>query len=571
MVKIPYGISDFSDMATGGYFFVDRTDYIEQLEKLSEKYLIFLRPRRFGKSLWISILHHYYGLEHKTDFNTLFGKYHIGRHPTSLANSYLVLRLEFSRIDTTTEEGTYQGFLSNVREGVEACMQAYPDFFPKAERPKVLQQASPVEVLKSFFSVTRSLPHKIYLLIDEYDHFANELISFNLGHFGKIATRNGFVRKFYETIKTATSEGIIGRIFITGVTPLTLDSLTSGFNIGSNLSLDRDLQAMLGFLEAEVADLMIAVGVPAADLPEAMRQVRNWYNGYCFSTRPQNGGLYNPDMVLYFAKHYQRYGNAPEEMLDTNIASDYGKIRELFGIGEREPERFHVLERLLGEGKIISRITPEFSLAKDFSVNDFLSLLYYMGLLTIKGADLAEARLGIPNEVIKQLYFNYFGQLIKEYLKQAVDPLDVQASIRELARNNSPGPLLEIVSQTLGQLSNRDWMHFDEKHLKMVLVSYLYSSQLYLVKSEYEAGQKYVDLLLLRRPPFHPPYQFAFELKFLHQKKASELQSAIDEGRAQLHRYLSREDLRRLENIKAWLIVFVGTQLKHLEEVDGAG
>ncbi|MCO6493673.1 MAG: AAA family ATPase [Phaeodactylibacter sp.] len=180
MAKIPYGISNFSDLATQGYFFVDRTNYIEQLEKLGEKYLIFLRPRRFGKSLWISILQHYYGLEHKADFENLFGKYHIGRHPTPLANSYLVLRLEFSRIDTSTEEGTYRGFLSNVREGVEACMQAYPNLFSKAEHPDVLQKDSPVEVLKSFLSLVRRLPHKIYLLVDEYDHFANELISLNL-------------------------------------------------------------------------------------------------------------------------------------------------------------------------------------------------------------------------------------------------------------------------------------------------------------------------------------------------------------------------------------------------------
>lgn len=569
MVKIPYGISDFGKLVQDNYYFVDRTDYIERLEGRGEPYLIFLRPRRFGKSLWISILQHYYGLEHKADFESLFGKYHAGRHPTPLANSYLVLRLEFSRIDTTTEEGTYRGVLSNVREGVEACMQAYPDFFPKAGHPDVLQKDSPVEVLKSFLSLARRLPHKVYLLVDEYDHFANELISLNLGHFESIVTKNGFVRKFYETIKTGTAEGIIDRIFITGVTPLTLDSLTSGFNIGSHLSLDWDLQAMLGFTEQEVAGLMKAVGAPEEDLPEVMDQVRDWYNGYCFSTRPLNGGLYNPDMVLYFAKHYQRYQSAPEEMLDTNIASDYGKIRNLFGVGERESERFRILEHLLSTRTILTPITPEFSFAKEFSINDFLSLLYYMGLLTIKGTYLAEARLGIPNTVIKKLYFSYFGQLVKESLEQPIDPLDIQASIRELARNNSPGPLLEIVSQTLSQLSNRDWIRFDEKHLKMVLVSYLYSSQLYFIKSEYEAGQKYVDLLLLRRPPFPAPHQFAFELKFLHQKKAAELPAAIDEGRSQLRRYLEREDLRQLEDLKAWLVVFVGAELRHLEEVGG--
>lgn len=567
MIKIPYGISDFGKLVQGGYYFVDRTGYIETLEGLGAPYLIFLRPRRFGKSLWISILHHYYGLEHKEDFEALFGKYHIGRQPTPLANSYLVLRLEFSRVDTTTEEGTYQGFLSNVREGVEACMQTYPDLFPKAERPDVLLKASPVEVLKSFFSVVRNLPHKIYLLIDEYDHFANELISFNLSHFGKIVTKNGFVRKFYETIKTGTAEGIVDRIFITGVTPLTLDSLTSGFNIGSNLSLDWGLQAMLGFTEEEVAGLMIAVGVPEAELPEVMDQVRDWYNGYHFSTRPQNGGLYNPDMALYFAEHYQRYQSAPEEMLDTNIASDYGKLRNLFGIGGTEFESFQVLERLLGEEEISVRITPEFSFAKTFTVNDFISLLYYMGLLTIKGKRLSLAAVGIPNEVIRKLYFDYFASLIHSRIEQSPDALNLQEAILTMAEQNKPAPLLQIVSDTLSQLSNRDWIHFDEKHLKMVLVSYLYSSQLYLIKSEYEAGQKYVDLLLLRRPPFPVPHQFAFELKFLQQKKAAELPAAIEEGRAQLRRYLEREDLQQLEGLKAWLAVFVGTELKHLEEV----
>lgn len=191
-----------------------------------------------------------------------------------------------------------------------------------------------------------------------------------------------------------------------------MDSLTSGFNIGSHLSLDWDLQAMLGFAEEEVAGLMKAVGAQEKDLPEVMSQVRNWYNGYHFSTRPMNGGLYNPDMVLYFAKHYQRYQSAPEEMLDTNIASDYGKIRNLFSLGGLEFESFQVLERLLGEEEISIRITPEFSFAKTFAVDDFISLLYYMGLLTIKGKRLSLATLGIPNEVIRKLYFDYFASIV---------------------------------------------------------------------------------------------------------------------------------------------------------------
>lgn len=568
MIKIPYGNSDFSDISTGGYYFVDRTNYIERLEQLGEKFLIFLRPRRFGKSLWISILQHYYGLEHRADFERLFGRYYIGRNPTSLANSYLVLRLEFSRIDTASETGTYQGFLSNVREGVQACMQTYAEYFPATAADAVLRETNPSEVLKSFFSIARNLPHKIYLLIDEYDHFANELVSFNLNYFGRMVAQNGFVRKFYETIKTATGEGIVDRIFITGVTPLTLDSLTSGFNIGSNLSLDRDLQAMLGFSEEEVADLLTVVGVPAAQRPAVLEQVRSWYNGYCFSTRPDNGGLYNPDMVLYYAKHYQRYQSEPEQMLDTNVASDYGKIRKLFQVGDHETDRFDILDKLLDQGRLSTQLTPEFSLEKPFSAHDFLSLLYYMGLLTIKGARLTLTEVGIPNEVIRKLYFDYFAHLIHTRLEGPPDALRLQEAILALAERNKPEPLLSIVAQTLGQLSNRDWLHFDEKHVKMVLVSYLYSTQLYLIKSEYESEQKYVDLLLLRRPSVPAPFQFAFELKFLHQKNAAALPGVMEEGREQLRGYLERDDLRQLEDLKAWLVVFVGAELRCLEEVE---
>lgn len=569
MQKIPYGISDFSDIATEDYFFVDRTQYIQKLETLGEKYLFFLRPRRFGKSLWISILQHYYGIEHKGDFEDLFGKYYIGQHPTPLANSYLVLRIEFSRIDTTTPEGTFSGFLRNVKKGVRDLIHTYPAFLPAEYADGVMAQSDPASVLVELFARMNTIPGLpgIYLLIDEYDHFANELVSFNLDYFSEIVARNGFVRKFYETLKTATGEGILDRIFITGVTPLTLDSLTSGFNIGSDLSRDEDLQAMMGFTGEEVSGLLSDVGVSDSDLEETLGQVKKWYNGYQFSIRPSNGRLYNPDMVLYFAKHYLRYRRAPDEMLDTNIASDYGKIKKLFSIGGMGNERFDVLERLLDSEEIAIQLTPEFSFEKAFDTNDFLSLLYYMGLLTIRGHRLSLTSLGIPNQVIRKLYFDYFGEWVNSRIESPPNSLKLQEAMLGLAEHNRPRPLLEIVAQTLQQLSNRDWLQFDEKHVKMVLVSYLYSSALYFIKSEFESGQKYLDILLLRRPPFPAPYQFAFELKYLRQKDAAKLPEKIEEGRKQLQIYLREPDLSELESLKAWLIVFVGPELKHIEEV----
>jgi len=225
MIKIPYGESDFEKIMVKDYFYQDRTAFIEKLEKWESSYLAFLRPRRFGKSLFVSTLHHYYGLEYQADFQKLFGGLYIGQHPTALANSYLVLSFEFSRIDTATHESTCRGFLTNVIEGARAFLSAYDNIFTVADKQTILSQSSPEAMVKTLFSLTNSnkIPHKIYLLIDEYDHFANELLSFDVDRFKNDVSRNGFVRKFYESLKTAAGAGIIDRIFITGISPVTLD------------------------------------------------------------------------------------------------------------------------------------------------------------------------------------------------------------------------------------------------------------------------------------------------------------------------------------------------------------
>ena len=250
MLKIPYGESDFEKVILSGFFYQDRTNYIRDLET-APSFIYYLRPRRFGKSLFVTMLHHYYDLKDKPNFDKLFGKLDIGKNPTPLANQYMVLSLEFSRIQTSTPEKTFNGFLRNVHEGVGIFLKRYESFFPPTIHEYILNQKQPDDLLTAFFyhykqlNIDKKLP-KIYLLIDEYDHFANELVSFNYTFFEKSVTENGFVRKFYETIKTATRDGIIDRLFITGVSPLTLDSMTSGFNIGTNLSLSEGFHAMMG-------------------------------------------------------------------------------------------------------------------------------------------------------------------------------------------------------------------------------------------------------------------------------------------------------------------------------------
>ncbi|MDX2283066.1 MAG: AAA family ATPase [Bacteroidia bacterium] len=484
-----------------------------------------------------------------------------------MAGSYLVLQFDFSGIDTQQRDTTYTGFLNKVQSGIRLCMGRYPELIPGQEADLLLRQESPDGMLLAFLSSVARQPQKICLLIDEYDHFTNELISFDLDYFQEIVSRNGWVRKFYEIVKQFTGLGTVDRIFMTGVSPVTLDSLTSGFNIGANLTMDPGLHGLMGFSAEETETLLLAAGIGPEQIEAVMTDVRRWYNGYAFSAEGQQPRMYNPDMVLYFAKEYQKRQGYPPQMLDVNIASDYGKIRRTFQLGGQEPGRYELLRRILAGGSIASPITAQFSFERSFTDQDFLSLLYYLGLLTIRGAELGTPLLGPPNLVVEKLYFDYFSELMERQLSGLPRALAVQDLVREMAIHNRPQPLLELAASTLEQASNRDLIHLNETGIKMILMSYLHAAQLYFLRSEREAVQGYVDLLLLRRPPVETPCQFVFELKYLKRKDAGQLEQALETGRAQLRRYFRDPELQAEPNLRAWLAVFVGTELKAAEEV----
>jgi hypothetical protein len=568
MIKLPYGISNFEALVNRGFFYVDRTSYLEKLESLSESFLFFLRPRRFGKSLWVSVMQYYYGIEHKDKFESLFGKYEIGRNPTDLANRFLILKFDFSAIDTTSKEHTYRGFSAKVREGIQQFLDVYSVHFSEKIRGDVLSKPAPEMMLGSLFTYVYSadIP-KIYVIIDEYDHFANRLISNRLSEFKEITGAEGYVRSFYERIKTATQDGVVGRFFATGVSPITLDSLTSGFNIGSNISRSPSLNEMMGFTEAEVKDILKGININDSQIDGMMDEIRRWYNGYLFDVEGQSR-MYNSDMVLYFAKEYQNRGKYPQSLLDTNISSDYGKIGKLFRLSGKESLKSKILSDLLSGEDIYTQLTEQFSFARKFTEYDFLSLLFYMGLLTIKGPYRSGIHLQIPNDVIKQLYFQYFGELLERSVDFQSEMVKVETAVESLAWENDPQPLIGLLENTLRQLSNRDWPGFDEKHLKTILVAYLYSIGIYHIQSEPELGQKYPDLILRRRPPYEPPFQFLIELKFLHKKDAHKAEEEAEKGRKQLQAYLKAEEVQDLENLRAWLWVVVGTEVVLVEEVD---
>lgn len=563
MLKLPYGISNFSQLAQEEYYLVDRTPFIAKLEQLPERYLFFLRPRRFGKSLFISMLQCYYGLEYADMFETLFGRFAIGRAPTPMANRYFVLKLDFSRINTQTSASTFAGFTRNVKQGISYFLTAYPDYFDAADQEYVMAADEASDVLNRLFErikVAHSqarFVYKLYLLIDEYDHFANELVAFRIEEFKSSVSRNGYVRKFYESIKTATGDGIVDRIFITGVSPLTLDSLTSGFNIGTHLTLDIDFHSMMGFTEQEVAAILVGVGVAENALASVLGDIRQWYNGYLFHSKA-TARLYNPDMVLYFASRYARHQAYPDELLDINIASDYGKLQELFRVDGQEVQNLAVLHELITQHQVAAQITRQFSFEKEFTRDDLISLLFYLGIVTIKAAQLSRLIFEPPNFVITQLYFTYFQQIILRQASLRADDLLIYDRVLALAQENNITPLIEAVEAILLQLSNRDAIGFDEKYVKAVFAALLYPTKIYTIHSEYETNRRYVDLLLTRRPPIEPNYQFALELKYLKLAEADQVEDKKAEALRQMQAYLQHDELRTLSDLRAWVIVFVG-------------
>ncbi len=559
-MKIPYGKSNFKKIITQDLLYIDKTKYIEVLEQ-SGSYNILLRPRRFGKTLFLSTLRHYYDIRCKDEFDTLFGKLAIGRNPTPLKNSYQILFMEFSGISIKNAESIERDFALEVTKRLRNFLDEYQ--YPIEAVRRVEEQSSPASLLKVFFEIVKDA--NIYLLIDEYDHFANAILGESLELFTAIVGKGGFVRAFYEVIKTATMEGMVDRLFITGVTSITLDSMTSGFNIGKNLSFNKECNQALGFTEQETEEMIQPLIEDCGlDQQEMMQTLANWYNGYRFSSRAKEK-VFNPDMVLYFLDSFDRDECLwPDKMLDDNIASDYGKIMRFFGIGDRE-RNFTVLEELIVNGETTGQHKGKLDLDMDkpFERDDFISLLLYMGFITISGTRLDELRYRVPNYVIEKLYYRYFKTEIELRSQIIIDNSKLKEAVRQLALHNNIAPLLEEIRKVLALFSNRDFMRMDEKHIKTLILTLLYQSEVYFIRSEAEVNNRYPDILLLERQPIEVRYQFLFELKFSKKKEGEQgLEAKRAEGIKQIRGYQELDDIKRLPKLQSYLLLTDGTEIE---------
>jgi hypothetical protein len=569
--RLPYVISNYKTIAQENYIYVDKTPYIEKIENYHSPYLLFLRPRRFGKSLFVSLLQHYYDINEKDNFEALFKDTYIGQNPTKERNSYYVLNFDFTGVTTDTGEQLEQSFINITKLAFNDFTSRY-----KLTLDYVLKESginvSAANMLEDFFtSVKNKIDKPIYVLIDEYDHFANELLSFQFDLFADSISKTGFVRKWYEVLKKQTKT-IIKRIFATGVSPITLDSLTSGFNIADNITREEAFNEMMGFTENEVRQMVKETArfpMDENDMDDLMEKLHMNYNGYLFSEKAKER-LFNSDMILYYLKTYIEDKEGPIDLIDQNIASDYGKLGKMFELKNKKGN-MEVLEKILNGEEIVAQITRQFSMEKDFTNDDFKSLLFYLGLLTIDKRILSRVKLKVPNYVIKDLYFGYFEKKVREAINYEIDTVEISDAVSQIALEGKNNQFISVIENTLHKLSNRGWsqaelaarlcildyISFDEKYIKLIMLSYFMLSKMYMVKSEYEVESGYIDIALLRREPIDPDYFAIFEVKYIKKTEYEAYGEKIveekkNEAIAQILRYNTSNELKNLSNLKKW-------------------
>ena len=554
MKKLPYGISDYERIMEDNYYYVDKTNYIELLENLAEPYIMFLRPRKFGKTLFASVLENYYDINKKDKFKKLFNNTYIGENPTQLKNSYYILRFNFSGIDTKNEETTIRGFKKEVASSIELFVNSYKlDFY-------INNDDEAENILDNLFKAFRiqKQDKKIYVIVDEYDHFANELLGFKSDHFKNLISKNGKVRKWYEILKKGT-ESVVDRIFITGVAPITLDSMTSGFNIGSDKTQDLRFNEMMGFTKEELEKLMIDQQMQNDEQEKLFPIMKENYNGYKFSIKASKK-IYNSNMCLYFLNEYITYREIPEKLVDVNIASDYNKIGNMLTLCKNE-NRLDIIEAtVLGE-KIQTDIVQKFNPSIEFGEKELVSMLYYLGYLTIDGERLGRAELKIPNQVMREIYADYFLKMLENDTNLKINEKDYNEVLEQMALEGKIDKIIEIMEKYLKNLSNRDFMNFDEKYIKVMFYSIAMSLDIYIVKSELELGRGYADLLLVPKDIDKDYYSIIIEFKYLKKSEENELVKKQKEAKEQIKKYSSSEEIKRIKKLNKYIIVGINDKL----------
>ena len=556
--RIPYGEADFRRIRLNRWLYVDKTRFLRRLEE--ERYAFLIRPRRFGKSLWISLLENYYDRFWADGFDATFAGTDIGRHPTGEQSRYVTLRFNFSMVDDKLET-LEREFETYCMIELRARLRRHPDLFPEAAVRDILAPPSIATKLSELFLYAGDHDIPLYVLIDEYDNFANTVLAYHGAEaYHSFTHGGGFYRNFFAALKGGADRtgGGLERLFITGVSPVTMDDVTSGFNIGTNISLEPDFNEMVGFTQAEVEHLVETyrdLGVFNQDVTAAMGIMGQWYNGYRFAEEAETD-LYNTDMVLYYLKHSIPNRDVPTYLIDTNVRIDYGKLRHLLVTGRQLNGNFDLLRDVIGEERVDTHIQPGFPLERLTDPENFFSLLHYFGLLSIRDVRGVMPTLAIPNQTVKRLMYGYLRDAYRDVEVFSVNLFRFEQLVLRMATEGEWRPVLEFLSEAIArQTGIRDYIG-GEKVIQGFLAAYLSVADYYVFRSEAELGKGHADIALeplVARYP-HLRRGYLIELKYL--KRSERLQrgepeddsgvaAAAAEATAQLQRYLADERLAR--------------------------
>lgn len=539
-------------MRKENYLYVDKTKYIQILEDYAP-YQFFIRPRRFGKSLFVSMLESYYDINAEKDFKELFGDLYIGKNPTPRRNQYLIFKISFAGIDTSSgEEKLKQSFNFKVMSAAQEFLDKYGGLIHETTLPEEVKSAeTAIEYLRR---TAKKAEKQVMVLIDEYDNFANELITGGERQtYENLMHGEGLVKAFYKAIKDATMDNF-ARLFMTGVSPIMIDDLTSGFNITENLTLKPTLNAMLGFTQHETEEILKLYDIYSQETIEDMKK---YYNGYRFSPVAEEY-VYNSDMCLYFIKDMAEYKRYPMSMIDNNVKTDYSRVNQL-ALNFKDSE---TLETIITQGQISTVLVERFNLSTMYSKKEnFASLLFYLGMLTIKEPFEDMVKLCIPNYVIRTIYWNQFYDILQKELD--IQSNTLKTCIRQMRTNGDITSFIEFFKGLVSNLSNRDLIGMNEKGIKMIIMTLFGVDGTYMVLSEQENTEGYTDIFLQKKVQYgaYTKYQWILELKYLKESERQRLEEVRERGLSQLKSYAESIKVKqgiKPEELKQALIIVVG-------------
>uniref|UniRef100_UPI004025A853 ATP-binding protein n=1 Tax=Segatella hominis TaxID=2518605 RepID=UPI004025A853 len=577
--RIPYGVSDFVDIIKRNQYYVDKTMYIPKLEEEADS-LFFIRPRRFGKSLLLSMMCAYYDINQSDRFEELFGKLWIGSHPTPYRGKFQVLFLDFSKIG-----GDIKDLKENFNNYCNIRLDNFIERYKRAYRPEIVEKIksapTAVDKLNMIDTEAKDANMQLYLIIDEYDNFTNVVLN---EHGEKVywalTHARGFYREIFKVFK-----GMFTRIFMTGVSPVTLDDLTSGFNIGWHISTKPAFNQMLGFSTEDVREMFEyfkSAGKvrPDCDVESVIAEMKPWYDNYCFSEdalRTQSR-VFNCDMVLYYLRNYIETGESPRQMIDPNTKTDYNKMKKLLQLDKLDGNRKGVIYEIAEQGEIISNLETTFPAETLTNPKMFVSLLFYYGMLTIKGTRGSRLILGIPNNNVRKQYYEYLLEQYEE--KASLDTNQLEDYFYDMAYDGKWHDALQFLADSYAKVSSvRDGIEA-ERNIQGFFMAYLNLNAYYMTAPELELNHGYCDFFLLPDlTHYASKHCYILELKLIPKKEKGMSQETYeaaikkqwDDAIEQIKHYAEAprvEALRQGTQLHKIIMQFDGWKLFRMDEVN---